>query len=427
MPVDPLLRPSLRPRLSSAERPDPETQLLAAISERDCLRVRQLGQALVHRRGFAQLEIFRQGRLKPSLGEGAVTWFDQVLRLDEASQPDLRSSQVGSNGTAATLSDAVSFSRDPQDNDPLQSRVLSEVDAAIAAMMATFPPEPAPAQAWNDDLQDHEGTPAVVQHHAGDPNASVSPPIPAPQGSEGAIALGGVMAISRELGSAGPSGLTGSPPPKQSLSSPFPAFGGDQERGESCPSDESATQELSPGNTVAQDRLERLAPRVDHPDPRHSSSIQATTAAAAAARRGLDRLRRQWPRAAALVRSALIGSSSELSTAHGNGQPAVSNDPSAMAAPWDLPAPGEGRNQLESRDWESPLLRPTPAADVPMGASLPALVRPPAALSSDAERLRRQLAQQPQARLSQGAPAPRPRALAELGAWLPDAELPRAS
>ena len=58
---------------------------------------------------------------------------------------------------------------------------------------------------------------------------------------------------------------------------------------------------------------------------------------------------------------------------------------------------------------------------------LPAVWQRLRAKASDAEQLRRRLAQQTESPMAQGTPAPRPKALAELGAWLPDGQLPRAS
>jgi hypothetical protein len=352
--VDPLPRTALRPRLTSAERPAHEALLLDSISRRDHLKVRQLAQALVHRRGFTQLERFRQDSLTALLGEGAATWFDQALLLTDATLPGPEPEQENGPGETVTVGSALESSLDRLGSEPLESRILSEVDAAIAAMMATFPPEPAAVMEWS----------------------------------------GGAM----------------------------PGIGGDQVLSHSGLTDVAAPEPLAYGLVDRAD-LDHQDPRPEQAEARHASAGHRT--AAAAARRGLERLRRQWPRAAALVQSALLGSPSDLSSGYGH---ADLGDLPTVVDLLDTQPSGEGGNRSEAQGLEPNPSRPIPAAGFRSGASLPPLEQAsPPANASDAERLRSRLAQHPQAEMAEGAPAPRPRALAELGAWLPDAQLPRAS
>jgi hypothetical protein len=383
--VDPLSRTALRPRLTPAARPDPETLILEAISRQDQLSVRQLSQALVHRHGVARLESFRQRDLSSLLGPGAAAWFDQVLLLAEAPGTVPAPPQMGREGAAAGPVDAEA-SPDRWPIDALERRVLSEVDAAIATMMATFSPEPAAPQPWASGLVE-------------DPEGALERP----------------RAYADRLGEA--MGATGIG------SSTIPVARVLVEPAATLPQPTSMESWADPNHSEPQLGQDQALP------------VQSgQSRAAAAARRGLEKLRRQWPRAAALMRSALNGGPSEILTAPDSSAASATSSSGQGDAPadWDAPAHGAAHQRLEPPGWEATPTLPTTAsrtgAGLAGGASLPPLeLAQSGASSSDAERLRRRLAQQPQSPMNQAAPAPRPRALAELGAWLPDGQLPRAS
>jgi hypothetical protein len=382
--VDPLSRTALRPRPTPAARPDPETLLLEAISRQDLLSVRQLTQALVHRHGVARLESFRQRAVGSLLDHGAAAWFDQVLKLAEAPGTVPASPQMDREGAAPAAVDAEA-SPDRWPIDALERRVLSEVDAAIATMMASFSPEQADPQPWAGDLEDPEGAlerPGAQGNRLGE--------------GMGATGIGSpTIAVPR---------VVGQPATTPPLS-------------------------ISMESWADQDHSE---PQIGQDQALPARSDQSR--AAAAARRGLEKLRRQWPRAAALMRSALNGGPSEIHTAPDSSAPFATSSSRQDAGPaaWDAPAHGADCQRLEPPGWEGTPLLPTTASSTGAGhaggASLPPLeLARSGASSGDAERLRRRLAQQPQSSMNQAAPAPRPRALAELGAWLPDGQLPRAS
>ena len=400
--MDPLSRTALRPRPTPAARPDPEALLLEAISRQDPLSVRQLSQALVHRHGVARLERFRQRDLSSLVGPGAAVWFDQVLLLAEAPGTEPAQPRTGHEGAAPGAADAKA-SPDPWPIDPLERRVLSEVDAAIATMMASFSPELTAPQPWAGALEvdDPEGALEGLRSH--------SDPLGDAMGATGiGSTTNSMVPVSDQLEARDPLPLNAS---------------GVDEPGASRPL---ATS------------LESWAEQ-NHSDPQlgQDQALPAQAGqnrAAAAARRGLEKLRRQWPRAAALMRSALTGGPSEshnapISSAGFATASSVQDNPPAT---WAAPAHPAARQRLEPTVREGRPQLPTTVsstgAGLAGGASLPPLERAPVqASSSDAERLRRRLPQQPQSPMDQAGPAPRPRALAELGAWLPDGQLPRAS
>ncbi len=436
--MDSLSRTAPRPRPTPSERPDPEALLLEAISRRDNIRVRQLSQALVHRHGFARLQTFRQGALSSVFGQREAAWFDQVLLGAEAPGPVPAPPQTVREGAADGV-DAAEASADRRQIDPFEHRVLSEVDAAIAAVMASFAAEPTvpQLQPWTGGLEDPEGAlqrpraradrlGEAIETTGGDDSTIPLAEVSGPFGRSS-----GYVMASIDQGLAQPS----EPQPPAHPGQPVFAsleLGGRTAWNTPDVGESEAALPLATSMESGAD-LDHSEPQLRHDQVRRSPSGQ--NRAAAAARRGLEQLRRQWPRAAALVRSALIGSSpGEIHAepiASASFAAASSTRDDAPAA-WDDPANGGASQRLEPPGRDRTPMPPTTASSLGAalagGATLPPLDRVPStAKASDAEQLRRRLAQQTESPMAQGTPAPRPKALAELGAWLPDGQLPRAS
>jgi hypothetical protein len=318
------------------------------------------------------------------LGNGAAAWFDQVLLLAEAPGTVPAPPQTGRQGTAPGAADAEARA-DRRPSDPLERRVLSEVDAAIATMMATFSPEPIAPQPWAGGLEDPEGALEHPRAHADRLGEAMDAP------EVGSSTIPGARVV-------------GEPAAARPLATSMESW-------------------ADPNHSEPQLGQDQALP-----------AQSGQSRAAAAARRGLEKLRRQWPRAAALVRSALTGSLSDVDAAPVSSAAFATSSSGQDDAPaaWDGLAHAAASQRQEPLGWERMPVLPTTAssteAGLAGGTSLPPLERAPVqASSSDAERLRRRLPQQPQSPMDQAAPAPRPRALAELGAWLPDSQLPRAS
>ncbi|MEI6617291.1 MAG: hypothetical protein WCL59_12020, partial [Cyanobium sp. ELA507] len=144
---DPL--PSTRRLLPS--RPDPETQLLTALRDRDPQATRRLAQTWVHRRGLVAFQDFQQHTLPLTEAPDTLAWLDDVLAGAPATlcriapgaaqateQRDLQAPGLDPNGAFRELGPAR-LVKEQLNPARLRERALSAVDRAIEQMLAEFP------------------------------------------------------------------------------------------------------------------------------------------------------------------------------------------------------------------------------------------------------------------------------------------------
>lgn len=365
---------------------------------------RQLAERWVHRQGLASFERFRHGLLSQEAGEEACAWLGDVMQTTSAGVPA---------GRPAAAPET------PEASEPLGDRVSAEVDAAIEAMLASFSlaPRQAPSADGSPDPQSLSSggkTPSSVAAAAAPPSQDPFAELPFPWPES--FAVPALQAVSDEPGPAG-------------------VAAGDAE------------------------------PAANEPEPVRPAEPDGG---------GLrQRLWRRLPKAARLMREALGGAnatswwsrepqrqdpvtgSEELQTADGaegaaqDEAPAHASSGMAPESPeaWAFGLPGSATAESEPAphiaptlawlDWPTRGTTGLPSAPAPLAAT-----EPPAALAlelpgrsggsepvppaSSADRLMRRL-QSPGASLREQPPAPRPSGLAELSAWLPAQDLPRAS
>ncbi len=142
----------------AAPRPDPRTVLLEAIEQRDALLSRKLVLQWVHRRGLASLQEFQSATLAPMAGSEACRWLEAILDGPPAAAlplplkvPPTPAEEVAPPIRVHDLIDADAV-RDSRFEE-LDRQSLAEVEAAFAALAAEFasavpvPADPMPAAA----------------------------------------------------------------------------------------------------------------------------------------------------------------------------------------------------------------------------------------------------------------------------------------
>jgi len=384
--VDPLPLSAQHPRPTPPPRPDSETLLLEAIGRRDSYATLRICQGWVHRRGLAELERFRQHRLSMAPDAEAAAWFEALLN----GSGDPRGGGVEGSGEAA----APSVS-----GGALRTRIEEEMDAAIAAMLASFPAEQVaelpPQEAFS--LLETLPDPARLACGSG-LLETLEPP------AELLIdpLFQGVDASTEPV----------EPPLRQPLSFRVEASSSP------APADAAPQPLASKGSepAVPDPAFEPEEADSQQPPPRRSLGRRFPGAARAlrgalngflfeAARAGLA-----WLPGAAMSAEASEHEASEQNSiveegsaggasAGMHGEFAAAGESPRIPDAWIAPAPTEASRIL-------PLEGPEPGA---------------------AARLRQRLSLVDESGTEGSLPAPRPSGLAELGAWLPDRDLPRAS
>ncbi len=161
----------------TAPRPDPEKALLEAIEQRDAFLSRKLVLQWVHRRGLASFQEFQGATLAPIAGSQACRWLEAMLEGPFAATPPPRrpdvllppAEEVGPPIRVHDFIDVDGVIDSPAEE--LDPESLAEVEAAFAALAAEFasavqaPADPVPAPA--------DPMPAPV-----DPMPAVAPPSP---------------------------------------------------------------------------------------------------------------------------------------------------------------------------------------------------------------------------------------------------------
>lgn len=461
MPSIPQPHPSTRHPLPP--RPDPEALLLEAIQCRDAPLIRRLVPWWVHRRGLKALPTLLGRTLSPSESAETLAWIEAVT--GSSLQP---ASVLGPWGADAPPADPPERRPSPRQ---LADQAVAAVDAAIAQLMAEFPAEALaglpPRQAL-EVLDGLEGSPALAGLSLVEPPADLlrdpdfQAPLagfPCPEGAEAPEPVASSQDAAVADGTAfrfqptgGPVGFNG--PLSFTIPQPEPA--------PASPLSAAAEPATAPGEEELIEEVDAAA-AVEGPCPFPAGSragsgrsLGGRLIAPLRGRLGVRRLARRLierVKEAGLVgREGLLAptaweSPAEESTA-GHPFPMTS----ALEAPAPVPPSTDAANAADGHDagfegtgLDQAALEGTPVAGTacePWTTAIPAQAVAPepssagpapeaATIVSLGERLRERMRQSADLPSgvphSDGGPAPRPAALADLGAWLPSSELPRAS
>lgn len=402
-------RTAPHPRPPLAIHPEPEALLLAAVQRRDRSDSRRLAQRLVHRRGLDALGHFLNHGLPTSAGEDSQDWLRGLL-----------GATAGFAAQELTTIPVDPLHPLPQPN-VLERQIEADVDAAIAAMLATFPSE---------QLAQLPARQAFTTLEQLDPGDLVTP-----------------QSVTLER----------SAPPAELLVDP--EFQGGASLDAQRPPLTQPTQESSEESSVAPStplsfRIEPRAAevmelgssnpafpsaRVDAPEPERPpitemAKVPGDQSWPNALR---ERLRRRLPRAARALKEAMAGSAWRGSWWQSSGE-----DENDVEGEQQSPAPMVAGEALTGGP--EALLCFVPEADsnnrARNGGDDPAadvVVQPSIAAAwvhqerdqpgSASLRLMQRLSEREGATVDAVSPAPRPSCLSELRAWLPEARLPHAS
>ena len=430
---DPL--PSTRRPLPS--RPDPETQLLSALRNRDRQATRRLAQTWVHRRGLLAFQAFQQHTLPQSEAPDTLAWLEDVLGGPAApsriapgaakttDKRDLSPPALDANGASRELV-KEQLVTDPLSPLQLRERALSAVDRAIEQMLAEFPElelaglAPQEALKLLDDLDgplaligpELEEPPAELlndpdfldQERAGTPSTRASEPLAS--AGLGDPVLGeapqGQVEISPWAANWEFNGPISFTIPQPSPATPTEEHG--------VRSSEAATEQPAGKEPDQSNSNWDLATAQGHFEGHREADGEAGGEAGALEPKGL------WGLRARLQRRLPLGA---MARRWMRGAPAES-----AATPEPIPFQPEAFGATVQRP-PSPALSSGPA---PEGAALHPRELPAASAYLDTAAEALSAAQSlPAASAGAVATAPRPACLADLGAWLPDADLPRAS
>ena len=429
-------------------RPDPETQLLTALRDRDPQATRRLAQTWVHRRGLVAFQDFQQHTLPQTEAPETLAWLDNVLAGAPATpsriapgaghateQRDLQEPGLDPNGAFRELGTAqlVTEQLDTQqlvteqlNPARLRERALSAVDRAIEQMLAEFPElelaglGPQEALELLDDL---DGSLGLIGPELEEPPAELlNDPDFLDQGRPGTCITGASEPLAAD-GLGDPT--SGEAPQGQVEISPWAAnldFNGPISFTIAQSSPATPTDEHGVGSSEAATDQ----PGGTEPEQSHSSWGEATaqgdfeghreTEAEAGGEAGASEPKGLWGLRARLRRRLPLGA---LARQWMRGDPAESS-----TTPEPFPLQPEALGTMVERP-PSPAWSSGPA---PEGAGVPPRELPAASacLETAAEALSaaQSLPAPPAGALSG---APRPASLADLRAWLPDADLPRAS
>lgn len=440
---DPL--PSTRRPLPS--RPDPETQLLTALRDRDPQETRRLAQTWVHRRGLVAFQAFQQHTLPQTEAPDTLAWLDDVLagapatpsRIGQgaahATEPrGLQQPALDPNGASGELGMAQLVTeklvREQLSPSRLRERALSEVDRAIEQMLAEFPELElaglAPQQAL-ELLEDLDDSLALIGPELEEPPAELlNDPDFLDQGRPGTTSSGTREPLAADglgdpvFGEAPQGQVATSPwaanldcngPISFTIPQPSPA---NPTAEQGVRSSEAATDQL-PCTEPEQNQLSwgEATPQGDFEGQRET---EGETKGDPDREAGASEAKGLWGLRARLQRRLPLGA---MARRWMRGTPAVS-----AATPEPIPFQPETLGAMVERP-PSPAWSSEPA---PEAAGLPPRELRAAStnLETAAEALSaaQSLPAPPAGAL---AAAPRPASLADLGAWLPDADRPRAS
>lgn len=390
------------PRLPRPIHPEPELLLLAAVQRRDRNDSRRLAQRLVHRRGLEALAHFLNHNLPSSGGEESSDWLRELMgSTAELPAPTLTAHPVDPQ---------------PQQQRELERQIAADVDAAIAAMLATFPSEQL-AQ-----LPAREAFAALEQL---DPDDLGSPQSAALEGS----ALPAELLVDPDF-----LGLAGAPLP--ALSQPPAASREEWATAPSAPlSFRIEPRAAQSGEQGAGDPAFPSAP-VDAPESQDRPMTALADEPEAQQWPGSlrERLRRRLPRAARALKDAMAAGAwrgSWWQAADGSEAEAQSQAPTvAEALSGGVEAMPRLMPEGDSRHLETIAEGPAAAELVLQPSVAAAWVHPePSQPGSASLRLMQRLSERREHATEEEAasPAPRPSSLADLRAWLPETRLPHAS
>ncbi len=481
MPSIPQPHPSTRQPLPP--RPDPEALLLEAVRSRNQQQIRHLVPWWVHRRGLEALHRVLERTLSPSATTETLAWIQaQIgapLQPPSGASPltasALEPARTPLNPEAEPLAQASSspavLPGAPAEPGPcpeqLADQAVAAVDAAIAQLMAEFPAEALaglpPRQAL-EVLDGLEGSPALAGLALVEPPAELlrdpdfqpqlaSSPCPDRAAASGPVvstAFTALVAATPSAAGADGDGF-GTEPMGGAVTFNGPlSF--------TIPQPEPTPLGLSGTAPAVEDNAEDGGLMLEQTATESFRSLGGSLIAPLRGRLGVRRLARRLIDRAREV--GLVGSEGGLVRAAGE-PPAQTNAavPSPAASGLELlPAASLDGFGLEDADMPGGLQAATAAfppstnaaySDGGQGPGFDGTGRDQAAADGAAvggtaieawtptipaqglgERLRermRQPAALPPGPHGDSVPAPRPAALADLGAWLPSAELPRAS
>lgn len=359
--MDPQASTAPHPRLPRPIHPEPEVLLLAAVRRRDRDDSRRLAQRLVHRRGLEALLHFLNHGLPTSAGEESRDWLRDLMGSTTESP------------TQTLTTHPVDPLPQPKLQRDLEQQIVADVDAAIAAMLATFPSE---------QLAQLPARQAFATLEQLDPDDLETPESAAPSAPL-SFRIEPRAAQTAELGASDPA---------------FPSA--------------QVVDPESPYTPV----------RAMAEEPQEQSWPGALR----------ERLRRRLPRAARALKDAMAGGAWR-----GNWWQASNEAEAEHQAPLGGEALTGGEEVLlclmpegDSRNLEQ-IGGEIPAAERGMQPSVAAtwVHQEPSQPGSASLRLMQRLSErQERATVEEAAsPAPRPSSLAELRAWLPETQLPHAS
>lgn len=402
--MDPQASTAPHPRLPRPIHPEPEVLLLAAVRRRDRDHSRRLAQRLVHRRGLEALLHFLNHGLPSSAGEESRDWLRDLMGSTSESPTQ----------TVTTL--PVDPLPQPKLQRDLEQQIVADVDAAIAAMLATFPSE---------QLAQLPARQAFATLEQLDPNDLGTPQSAALEGS----ALPAELLVDPEF-----QGLASRGAPLPPLTQPT------AESREEC-----ATAPSAPLSFRIEPRAAQTA-ELDASDPAFPSAQVVDPESPYTPVRAMaeepqeqswpgalrERLRRRLPRAARALKDAMAGGAWR-----GNWWQASNEAEAEHQAPLGGEALTGGEEVLlclmpegDSRNLEQ-IGGEIPAAERGMQPSVAAawVHQEPSQPGSASLRLMQRLGERRErATVEEAAsPAPRPSSLAELRAWLPETRLPHAS
>ena len=385
-------------------RPDPETQLVSALRNRDSQATRRLAQTWVHRRGLLDFQAFQQHILPRTEAPDTLAWLDDVL---------------GGPTTPSRIAPGAAHATEQRE------RAVSAVDRAIEQMLAEFPElelAGLPPQEALELLEDLDGSLALIGAEWEEPPAELlnDPDFldqeragPPSNGAREPLAADGLG--HPDLGEAPQGQVDNSPwaaswdfngPISFTIPQPSPATPPDDQGIRS-----SATATDQPAGTEPEQTDSSWGEATAHGDfeGHREAEGEAEVEAGAPEPKGLwslrARLQRRLP-LGAMARRWMRGAPAESAAA-------------AEPIPFQPEAIGAMVERPRSPAWSS--------GPAPEGAELPprGLLAASTYLDTAAEAL--SAAQSlPAPSAGAVAAAPRPACLADLGAWLPDADLPRA-
>jgi hypothetical protein len=480
VPSIPQSHPSTRQPLPP--RPDPEALLLEAIRNRDDQQTQRLVVWWVHRRGLGALHTLIGRSLPPSDTAETLAWIQALIGAPqsppsgqvEKTPPAPVPVPAPLNPEAEPLAQAPSspavLPAAPAElapcPDQLANQAVAAVDAAIAQLMAEFPAEALaglqPRQAL-EVLDGLEGSPALARLALVEPPAELlrdpdfQPQLtsfPSPAGADAtqpAVATAFTALVAATPSASGADGTEFRSEPMggpETFNSPL-SF--------TIPQPEPTPLGLIGTAAAVEDNAGDGGLMLEQAAAESFRSLGGSLIAPLRGRLGVRRLAR---RVIDLVRRevGLVGSEgglahaaweppAEETTAAGHRSPMASG----LEAPATLPPSRDATNAVDGHDagfegtgfdqaaldgtaFAGTAFEPwTTAIPAQAVADLPYTEAPAAGATTIVnlgERLRermRQSADLPPSPLGDGAPAPRPAALADLGAWLPSAERPRAS